>query len=208
VNDRELYDMHSDPGQTVNVAAQHPEVVATLRKGFDAYWQHVTPGDRERPRVTVGSPWDKETFLHSADWYTQGTPWNHAQVATGPKRTGSWLIRVDRAGTYRFEVSRWPREARARIQGVPELNKTVDAWNRDQPVRELIYGSKYTALPVHHIRLELGDFSQTKAVGDDDTCIRFDVPLYRGEQEVKALMLDKDKQVIAGAYYVYVTRQD
>ena len=208
VNNTELYDMRNDPSQKVNVAAQHPEVLRTLRKGFDAYWQQVMPGDRERPRVIVGSPWDKETFLHSADWYTQGTPWNHAQVAAGPKKAGSWLIEVDRTGLYRFEVSRWPREARACMRGIPELNKTVDAWNRDQPVRELIYGSKYTALPVHYIQLELGDFSETKAVDIDDTCIRFDVPLYRGDQEVKALMLDKDRQVIAGAYYVYVSRQD
>lgn len=206
VNTEELYDMRRDPGQTVNVAAQHPAVVATLRKGFDAYWQRVTPGDRERPRVIVGSPLDQETFLNSMDWYTQGTPWNHAHVASGLSRTGSWLIRVDRAGTYRFEVSRWPREARARIQGVPELNKTVDAWDRERPVREMIYGSKYTALPVHYIQLEVGAFSETRRVNSDDLCIQFDVPLYREEQEVKALMLDSDKQVIAGAYYVYVTR--
>ena len=208
VNNRELYDMSSDPGQTTNVAAQHPEVLVTLRKGFDAYWQHVTPGDRERPSVIVGSPSDEETFLHAADWYAQGTPWNHAQVANGPKKAGSWLIEVDRAGLYRFEVSRWPREARACIRGIPELNKTVDAWNRDQPVRVLIYGSKYTALPAHYIQLKLGDFSETTAVDIYDTCIRFDVPLYRGDREIEALMLDRDRQVIAGAYYVYITRLD
>ena len=208
VNDQELYDIWRDPGQTRNVAAQHPEVLAALRKGFDDYWHHVTPGDRDRPRVIVGSPADPETFLHAADWYTQGTPWNHAQVALGPNRVGSWLIEVARAGLYRFEISRWPREARAPIRGVPELDKTVDAWDKDQAVSKLIYGSKFTALPVHYIQLEIGDSAKIKAVDIDDTCLRFDVPLYRGEQEIKALMLDKDKQVIAGAYYVYITRQE
>jgi len=204
VNNDELYDMAVDPGQTNNVADRHPDVVKQLRNAFDNYWRHVTPGDREQPRVIVGSPNKRETFLHPMDWYTPGTPWNHAHVAAGLKRVGSWTVTVQKTGIYRIELSRWPREACATIRGIPDLNKTVDAWDRDQPVRELIYGSNYTALPVRYIRLKVGDFSETKRVNDEDTCICFEVPLYRGDREIEALMLDEDKQVISSAYYAYI----
>ncbi|MFC1766211.1 arylsulfatase [Planctomycetota bacterium] len=43
VNNRELYDLKADPGETKNVIAEHPEVVATLRAAYDQWWQDVQP---------------------------------------------------------------------------------------------------------------------------------------------------------------------
>jgi arylsulfatase A-like enzyme/acetyl esterase/lipase len=37
----ELYDLAADPGESRNVAADHPEVVARLTKGYDAWWESV-----------------------------------------------------------------------------------------------------------------------------------------------------------------------
>jgi len=41
-----LYDLLTDPGETVNVAAEHPEVVAALQDAADRYRQDL--GDRQR----------------------------------------------------------------------------------------------------------------------------------------------------------------
>lgn len=38
VNNKDLYDISKDPGETTDVSASHPEVVAQLRKSFDAWW--------------------------------------------------------------------------------------------------------------------------------------------------------------------------
>ncbi|TWU44371.1 Arylsulfatase [Novipirellula aureliae] len=43
VNNRELYDIPNDPGERNNVADQHPEVVAQLRKSYDLWWESVKP---------------------------------------------------------------------------------------------------------------------------------------------------------------------
>jgi arylsulfatase A-like enzyme len=43
VNNNELYDILADRGQTKDVATQNPEVVADLRKKFDAWWDSLTP---------------------------------------------------------------------------------------------------------------------------------------------------------------------
>ena len=43
VNNTELYDMRTDPGQTRNVIDEHPEVVAQMRAAYDKWWQETRP---------------------------------------------------------------------------------------------------------------------------------------------------------------------
>jgi arylsulfatase A-like enzyme len=43
VNNRELYDLKADPGESTNVAAEHPEVVTALRATYDQWWTEVQP---------------------------------------------------------------------------------------------------------------------------------------------------------------------
>jgi arylsulfatase len=43
VNNKELYDLQSDPGEKKNVIEEHPEVVAAMRKAYDQWWSEVLP---------------------------------------------------------------------------------------------------------------------------------------------------------------------
>ena len=43
VKHNQLYDILADRGQTKDVAAEHPEVVADLRKKFDVWWDSLPP---------------------------------------------------------------------------------------------------------------------------------------------------------------------
>jgi len=43
VNNKELYDIAADPGETTNVIDKHPEVVAAMRKAYDRWWAEVLP---------------------------------------------------------------------------------------------------------------------------------------------------------------------
>jgi len=43
VNDIELYDLKSDPGETKNVIQDHAEVVAKLRAAYEEWWNEVMP---------------------------------------------------------------------------------------------------------------------------------------------------------------------
>ncbi len=43
VNNKQLYDIRADRGETKNVAGEHPEVVADLRKKYDAWWDTLPP---------------------------------------------------------------------------------------------------------------------------------------------------------------------
>jgi arylsulfatase len=43
VENKELFDLRADYGETTNVIDQHPEVVAKLRTAYDAWWVEVQP---------------------------------------------------------------------------------------------------------------------------------------------------------------------
>ncbi|MFY7818197.1 MAG: arylsulfatase [Akkermansiaceae bacterium] len=43
VNNRELYDLQTDPGEKNNVIDEHPEVVSQLRSTYETWWQEVQP---------------------------------------------------------------------------------------------------------------------------------------------------------------------
>jgi arylsulfatase A-like enzyme len=43
VGNDQLFDMQADPGQTVNVIEDHPEVVGEMRASFDSWWKKTRP---------------------------------------------------------------------------------------------------------------------------------------------------------------------
>jgi len=211
VNAKELYDLSTDPGQTENVIDGHPDVVARLKEAFHAYWKRVTPGDRDRVKFIVGHTADPETFLQSMDWYLPNLPWNHAQVSAGASQVGEWLITAAKKGHYRFGVRRWPREVDAPISGVPSLNNEINAWDAQGAKHHVIYAgeeSPYKALPVAHVRLQVGDYVGEEALSGEETEIIFEIPLDESDYSVRAELLDVQKKPIAGAYYVYCKRMN
>lgn len=206
VDNKELYDIQKDPAQKNNVINQYPEVVNNIQQAHIKYWARVTPGDRDKPRFIVGHKNDPEIFLTSSDWYLTDGPWNHAQVAAGNPEAGTWDITIAQKGIYRFEVRRWPREANTTIQSIPTFTKKVDAYDLNGEVDKLIYGKKMKVLPVHTITLKVGDYSETKTVNAQDTSLNFEVKLKKGNTTVESLMFDKQNKLIAGTYYVYISK--
>ena len=43
VNNSELYDLRTDPGESNNVIASHPEITKTLRAAYERWWEEVQP---------------------------------------------------------------------------------------------------------------------------------------------------------------------
>jgi arylsulfatase len=43
VNNQELYDLKVDPGEKVNVIAEHPKVVVQMRTAYDQWWSEILP---------------------------------------------------------------------------------------------------------------------------------------------------------------------
>ncbi|MHC4482984.1 MAG: arylsulfatase [Planctomycetota bacterium] len=72
VNNQELYDIESDPGETTNVIHKYPEVVAKMRKAYDQWWDEVLPA-----MVNEDAPYAKDNpfrVLYLKQKAEQGIP--------------------------------------------------------------------------------------------------------------------------------------
>jgi arylsulfatase len=62
VNNAELYDIQADPGETKNVIAEYPDVVAALRAAYDKWWAEVLPAMENETATGPGVDSYKERY--------------------------------------------------------------------------------------------------------------------------------------------------
>ena len=95
----QLFDMKNDPYEMHDIAEQHPDVVAMMKKGYEDWFKDVS-GARgfEPPRIVLGSPSENPTVLTRQDWRGPQASW-------GPKGLGYWEVHVQNAGMYDVTVT-------------------------------------------------------------------------------------------------------
>jgi arylsulfatase len=195
LNDKELYDLTSDPMQDKNIADAHPDVVARMRQHYEKWWADIEPAVNTLSDLTIGSEAEPATLLSAADWQDVFLDQQN-QVRRGDARNGPWGLDVARDGRYTFELRRWPREANVPLSAGVPLLKHVDG--------ELREG---TALPIAKAKLRVGEFEQTRDVKPEDTSVSFVAPLQKGPTKAQTWFYDADGKELCGAYYVYVQRE-
>ena len=104
---------------------------------------------------------------------------------------------MERAGTYKFALHRWPRES-----GL--------ALTEACPAAALTDGSLEAgvALPIARARLMIERRRHTVAVEPGDQTAEFTVQLNAGPTLLHTWFDDAQGQPLCGAYYVYVSRLD
>ena len=76
VNGKELYDLTEDPAEERDLAARHPDVVARLRKGYEAWFQDVSATrGYAPPRIHLGTPHENPVTLTRQDWRGPRAGW-------------------------------------------------------------------------------------------------------------------------------------
>lgn len=195
IQDKELYDLDSDFAQRTNVLAQHPDVVAKMRTEYQRWWERVAPAVDEFSAVVIGSDAENPLQLSPADWQDSFLDQGQ-QVRAGVRRNGAWNVQVDRAGRYRFELRRWPREADAALAaGLPTQRLTDGQYPPG------------VALPIAQARLTIGGFDERRAVAAGDKGIIFTAKLAPGRTQLRTWFSDAEGRELCGAYYVYVQRE-
>ena len=116
-------------------------------------------------------------------------------VWAGAKMNGSWLLTIAKAGKYRFELRRYPKEADFPMSG-----------SYPQTKRELVNFKACRALPIAKARMKIGEIDRTVDVEANDKHASFEVELSAGDIELKTWLLDKAGAVLCGAYYVEVIK--
>lgn len=185
VGGNELYDVVADRAQTRDVAAEHPAIVAGLRRRYEAWWEGVAPRLREFVPLSVGASQENPVVLSSADWQdTYADNAGHIRRAEGGPRGGPFNLLVERAGTYTITVSRWPFEAGAALDG-----------NVDPPGR---------ALPIAAARLAVAGLDLTAAATPTEPHVSFTAKIPAGRTQLRAWFQDAAGGDLCGAFYVKV----
>ena len=194
INNTSLYDLSTDPGQTTNVIASYPDVVAQMRSHYETWWAGVAPTVNTFSRLTIGSDAANPVLLASTEWRNVLVD-QQFQVRTAPVKNGPWTIQVDRAGDYQIELRRWPVEADTPMTaGLPPYTAVDGTY---------VAGK---ALPIARARLKVANFDQTVPVTATDKAISFTVNLPAGPTNLQTWFLNANGGLLTGAYYVYVNR--
>lgn len=193
VQNKELFDLTSDPEQKVNVHDSHPEVAAKMRDHYERWWAEVAPRVNEHEAIVVGGR-ENPLQLSAADWDDVFLDQSR-QVRLGLRRNGAWNIEVATAGKYEIELRRWPSETNAPIRAALPPRKHPDG----------IFPAG-VALDVSRVRLKVASFDGFQPVGPDTKAVTFLTKLPAGRTRLQSWLLDAAENEIAGAYYVTVRK--
>lgn len=195
LENRELYDLTTDPLQQNNVAAEHPAVVKAMQAHLDQWWEQLQPTVAVPQRVVIGHSSENPAMLTACEWLDVFVD-QQGQVRRGVRRNGTWHLMVDQPGIYEFELRRWPRESGLQLaEGTPSLKVTDGRL------------AKGVALPIAKAKIGIGSYTKTAAPDSGEESITFSTTLEQGPVELNTWMLDEQGKEICGAYYVYVERQ-
>jgi len=189
-----LYDLDSDPGQQVDVADRHPEVVEQMGQHLHRWWQEVEPEANQLQRITIGSEAENPMTLSACEWMDVFVD-QQRQVRVAARKNSYWHLQVAEAGTYAFKLRRWPQESGLKLREAC-------------PAAELTDGhlEEGVALPIGRARLLVGGQYLVESAEDDDEAVSFTVHLDAGPTLLHTWFDDEDNQALCGAYFVEVER--
>jgi hypothetical protein len=86
--------MLKDPFEEHDLAEKNPDIVAEMRKGYEAWFADMkATRNFAPPRIHVGTPHENPTVLTRQDWRGPRAGWT-------PKDLGHWDVEIVTDGTY------------------------------------------------------------------------------------------------------------
>ena len=186
----ELYDVINDRAQENNVLAKHPEVVKELKSHYEEWWQEISSQTNDYCPAVIGV--QPETILYSHDWITKnGSPWHQNNVLNGNPGSGISAVRFAKAGRYRVELRRWPREDGGAIDG------------RDSKGRGTAHKIVKATLAIKGV----GDWETAVPSGENHAAFEVDIEADHEAKDttLKTTLVDDTGKVVTGAFYVYIS---
>jgi len=200
LEDRELYNLETDPLQKTNVIDEHPDVVRKMRGELYRWWDEVGPNANVPQRVVIGSDHENPSRLTACEWLDVFVD-QQGQICRGQQKSGYWLLDVAQDGEYEFELRRWPRDA-----DIPLAEAMPDGSGTALPITSAsIYLNNYHHLSVSQKR-PYGFEGLTKQVKSGDKSVVFTAKLKKGPIALHTWFRGED--LIFSAYSVYVHRKD
>ena len=157
-----LFDLENDPGESRNLAKQHPETVARLRSEFVRWFDEVTDGIVYQPiPIPVGHPNQNPVKLEPS-WATcegdhiaytfDGYDWDTIDTWKQPGEQAVWRIDVLQPGRYSIQLDYGCRPQAA--GGVLEI--VSGSSSLQHTVRATATAEQFARFPAGVLRLDSG----------------------------------------------------
>jgi arylsulfatase A-like enzyme len=111
-----LYDIESDPGETMDISHSHPDIVRKLRDRYERWFADVSKGINPAVRNIIGSTHQNPVVLTSQDMRGVRSALAPHELATAKRQAengkplgfGYWAIEVQRKARYRVRMQLTP----------------------------------------------------------------------------------------------------
>ncbi len=117
----ELYDLMSDPAEKNNIATQNPEILKSLKKKYDKWYDDVKNERQFEPGlIHIGSEAENPVYLSR---YQDGH-YSEDQIPTG------WPVVIEKAGQYEISINRVSTNKKGslvlKIDNDPVISKSLE----------------------------------------------------------------------------------
>ena len=209
VNGKELYNIDKDPGQTKNVAGDHPARLAEMIAFYDTWWAELEPTFAETTELHVGHDDHPVVRLTSHDWIQEDlTPWNQGHTRSKyplrpgkqAKHEGHWALKVLKTGIYQVDVLRWPTESGKAInEALPAGSQVPGASKAFRAQVGKAIGAKSATLRLN------GKDLITKPVATGAKRVVFETMLTKGKHKLSPFFSVPEGEL--GCYYAIITEK-
>jgi arylsulfatase len=200
LENRELYDLKSDPMQKNNIIGNHPKVVAKMRRHLYSWWDTVKHLANNPQRIIIGTKYENPTKLSATEWLDVFVD-QQGQIFRGVQKSGYWLLDIAQSGEYEIELRRWPKEADGTISGT-----LPNGEGKALPITEaMLYVSDHNHLDIGQKKAYQFE-GLTKRVTQKDKAITFTMSLKKGPVALHTWFKGQNNTMLS-AYYVYVYRK-
>ncbi len=184
----ELYHLGRDPGQTKDVATDHPQIVNAMKQRYEE-WYAEAKKLFDLPRwITIGNEAANPMILYAQDWV--GDYCDNPRGLSQSSAFGYWNVIVDQPGEYEIELYRWPKESgKSLTAGWPERGDLGDS-----------------ARPIAAAGLTVAGTRQKAKARPNETHVSFRARLPAGRTQLETTFYDADGEALSSAIYVHVRR--
>ena len=200
LENRELYDLKSDPMQKNNIIGNHPKVVAKMRRHLYSWWDTVKHLANNPQRIIIGTKYENPTKLSATEWLDVFVD-QQGQIFRGVQKSGYWLLDIAQSGEYEIELRRWPKEADGTISGT-----LPNGEGKALPITEaMLYFSDHNHLDIGQKKAYQFE-GLTKRVTQKDKAVTFTMSLKKGPVALHTWFKGQNNTMLS-AYYVYIYRK-
>lgn len=190
---KELYNIISDPGQRQDVADQNRNIVDSLTKKYEEWWQNVSTDFDKYNYIIIGNNRENPSTIYAHD-------------ALRSEDGMVWAIDVEQEGIYEFSSYRWPIESGRRIvenEGDSFRHSLSPTSTMETDRFSVESNTNQTSAKINKAHLVIGNLEREVDVTTTMNSATFLVHLKPGETSLKAWFSGQEKY---GANYLHIRR--